>query len=493
MKKSILLFAVALGMLTSCDPQKDDKSFDVTHITADALLNGAEFSQYADAECTTPAADGNYIKFNCPNVSALTIYYLKPDGSEGVLSTGKAGGVFNFVPKRGSDPNQTVYFRYVNQDGEAVEASRQFTVQVAGDLAPEIKLLVSDEGKKVWKWDLSANEQAWGNMAYAMGPGEEFALAAANQWWGCVPEALWSKEEGGQYGHTDGDDSKAGEGDSNAYMIIDEDGKIATYDASGKVLRSGTYSIENYTPDRIEVGGNPWHLGTFKTSEPVVMFPYKINGGGTTVTEFQILQLTPGKFTLVYPGDAAAGSWAEATFWRFASTSDVVGCLTDNGEATWAWDDDNGLCWGNGGYGGFVYGGVSSVAGNSWWGVPSSDLGEQISSYGYGQADGAGATMTLTSDGLIKKSSGGSGSYELDLENKSDIGGYNEGKTLGRFKTKGDGILFPVRINAGTTTDEFDIVYVSDNNFVLSYPNYPAGGDNASWMEGTFWRFKKVK
>lgn len=33
MKKSILLFAVALGMLTACSPQKEEKGFDVTNIT----------------------------------------------------------------------------------------------------------------------------------------------------------------------------------------------------------------------------------------------------------------------------------------------------------------------------------------------------------------------------------------------------------------------------------------------------------------------------
>ena len=49
MKKSIVLFAVALGVLTSCDPIKDEQDFDVTNISANDLLNGATFAQYADA------------------------------------------------------------------------------------------------------------------------------------------------------------------------------------------------------------------------------------------------------------------------------------------------------------------------------------------------------------------------------------------------------------------------------------------------------------
>ena len=37
---------------------------------------------------------------------------------------------------------------------------------------------------------------------------------------------------------------------------------------------------------------------------------------------------------------------------------------------------------------------------------------------------------------------------EVDITNTSDLGGYNEGKTLGRFKTTGSGIMFAQRINA---------------------------------------------
>ena len=167
MKKSILLFAVALGILTSCDPIKDEKDFDVTNLTAEQLLNGATFSQYADQACTEPQADGNWIKYNIPNASSVFIFYKKADGSEFKLASGTAGGVFNFVPSRGSDPNQTVYFRYVNQNNEEVVASKEFTVQVAGELEMPIRFLASnDYGKKTWKWDPSITGAVWGNMGY---------------------------------------------------------------------------------------------------------------------------------------------------------------------------------------------------------------------------------------------------------------------------------------------------------------------------------------
>ena len=154
MKKSILLFAVALGMLTACDPIKEDGSMDIDNFTAANLLDGASFSQYADEACTTPKADGNWIKYDIPKASGIFIFYLKPDGSEFKLASGGAGGVFNFVPARGSDPNQTVYFKYVNANNEEVVASKDFTVEVASELKPEIRYLASnDYGKKTWKWD----------------------------------------------------------------------------------------------------------------------------------------------------------------------------------------------------------------------------------------------------------------------------------------------------------------------------------------------------
>jgi len=501
MKKSIILFAVALGMLTACSPQKEEKGFDVTNITADKLLDGATFSQYnaikdeaGNITGYEEAADGNFIKFNIPSVQAITIFAKKPDGSEQILLTGKSGGMFNYVPMRGSDPNQTIYFRFVNQDGEEVIASKEFTVQVAGDLDPEIKLLVSDDGKKVWKWNVNAPDgQYWGNVGGAGDDfsGENFALTGAGKWWG-----VDNGENGdlsGQVGHT-GSDGLMGDESMDATMVMSEDGTITCYDADGKVIRSGSFEVKDYDPTYSK---SKKYCGILHTSESAVLFPYEINSGGRKVTDFQIAYLSPSRLVLIYPDQGAGWSgdvnWGEGTFWQFYSETDVKGVLTDNGEATWTWDDEDGKqCWGNGGYTGFAYGGASSLTGNSWWGVASDGLAEQISNYGYGLDDGAGATMTFTSDGLITKSSGGKGAFSYDVNNKDDVGGYKEGKTWGRFMTTGDGVLFPVRINAGTTTDEFDIVYFDDNHFVLCYPNYPKGGDNANWMEGTFWRFKKV-
>ena len=502
MKKSILLFSVALVIFTACDPVKDDKDFDVTRITAEQLLNGATFSQYSDEACTTPADNGNFIKFNCPNVSALTIFYIKSDGSEIVLSSGKSGGVFKFVPKRGSDPTQTVYFRYVNQDGEEVVGSKEFTLAVAADLDPEIKYLASNNGVKKWKWDISVNGgQAWGNLAYAMGPGAEFAESAANQWWGTTPDMLWYNGEGGQYGHTDGDTSKAGEGDINAYMTFDEDGFINTYDANGSLLRSATYTVSNYTPSRHEVGGNPWHLGTLTTSEPAVMYPFKINGGGTTVTEFEILGLSDDQLVLVYPGTSEPGSWSEATFWRFVAVENEDLLYKD-----WVWDVsvNGGQAWGNLAYAMGPGAEFAESAANQWWGTTPDMLWYDGEGGQFGHTDGdtskAGegdinAYMTLTEEGKITTYDANgnalrSSSFSFELfDQRAEVGG--NPWNIGTLKTSAPAVMYPFKINGGgTTVTDFEVLGLTGNSLVLVYPGTSEPG---SWSEATFWRFTKKK
>lgn len=164
-------------MLTACNPQKEEKGFDVTNLTSDQLLSGATFSQYNAIKDEAgniidyeEAADGNWIKYNIPSVSSVYIFYLKPDGTEFKLASGSAGGMFNFVPARGSDTNQTVYFRFINQNGEEVIASKDFTLQVAGELEMPVRFIASnDYGEKVWTWDAGGDSDAgegrcWGNM-----------------------------------------------------------------------------------------------------------------------------------------------------------------------------------------------------------------------------------------------------------------------------------------------------------------------------------------
>ena len=487
MKKSILLFAVALGMLTACDPIKESKDMAVDSYTSADLLNGAEFSQYADAACTTPQSDGNWIKYNVPNATSVYIYYVKADGSEFKLSSGASGGVFNFVPSRGSDPNQTVYFKFINANGDETIASKEFTVQVAAELKPEIRLIASnDYGQKTWKWDPSVTGAVWGNMGYCGGAGKDVGISGNGQWWGVTS----TDEFNGQLQHTH-NGLNNGDGDLNAYMVFTEDGLINSYDASGSVIRSGSYSIENYN------ASGEWKVGNLVTD--AILWPYEINSGGNIPGNYEICYLTADKMTLVYPdnGDfGALGNWGEATFWHFASSSDVKGMAYgyDNGK-DWTWDTEatDGVVWGNMGYCGGSGADVGLNSNGKWWGVTSeAEFMGQLNHTNDGNAHGdesMDAYFTLTPDGLITRHAGdgsviNSGSFEIDESVANDWKAANLNTTAGT-------ILFPYEINSGgNMPTTFEMVYISGSKMCLVYPDGGDFGGLGNWGEATFWHFK---
>ena len=483
MKKSILLFAVALGMLTACDPIKEEGSMAIDSFTASSLLDGAQFSQYADQACTTPQSDGNWIKYSVPKASSVYIYYLKADGSEFKLASGSAAGVFNFVPARGSDPVQTVYFRYQNAKGEETVASVDFTVQVASELKPEIRLLASnDYGKKTWKWDPSITGAVWGNMGYQPGDGASVGTSGNGQWWGVTT----TDEFNGQLQHTE-DGTNHGDGDLNAYMVFTEDGLINAYDATGSVIRSGTYEVKDYNP------GGEMKIGDLVTN--AILWPYEINSGGNIPGTYEIAYLTSDKLTLVYPDGGSQGAWGEATFWHFCSDSDVLGMAYgyDNGK-DWTWDyDGENTVWGNMGYCGGNGIEVGVAHNGQWWGVTNEEefMG-QLNHTNDGNAHGdesMDAYFTLTPDGVITRHAGdgsviNSGSFEIDQTVANDWKVANLNTTAGT-------ILFPYEINSGgNMPTSFEMVYLTGSKMCLVYPD---GGDfstNGSWGEATYWHFK---
>jgi 5-hydroxyisourate hydrolase-like protein (transthyretin family) len=446
MKKSILLFAVALGMLTACDPIKEDGSMKIDSFTSSTLLDGAEFSQYADQACSTPQADGNWIKYNVPKATSVYIYYVKADGSEFKLSSGSAGGVFNFVPARGSDPNQTVYFRFVNANGDEVIASKEFTVQVAAELKPEVRLIASNAyGKKTWKWNVGNNTSSghvWGNF----GADGSWRGDALNDfvWWGVDDAADLT----GQLGHSVTGQA-IGEESNDATMVFTEDGLVKCYDANGSEIRNGTYEIKGWTGDNHD----GFKYGVLHTSEGATLFPFEINAGGRYVTDYWIYSLTTDQMILVYPDNGAFSGWSEGTYWNFKSDSDVSGMMTNYGSKTWTWNVGNttssGHVWGNFGADGNWRG--EYLNDFVWWGVDdAADLTGQLGHSVTGSATGEennDATMVLNEDGTVKcyDASGSeirSGSYEIDLSTA-------DGWKKGTFKTTEGAILFPFEINAG--------------------------------------------
>ena len=477
MKKSILLFAVALGILTSCDPIKDEKDFDVTNLTAEQLLNGATFSQYADQACTEPQADGNWIKYNIPNASSVFIFYKKADGSEFKLASGTAGGVFNFVPSRGSDPNQTVYFRYVNQNNEEVVASKEFTVQVAGELAMPIRFLASnDYGKKIWKWDPSITGAVWGNMGYQPGDGKSVGTTGNGQWWGVTS----SEEFNGQLQHTE-DNTNHGDGDLAAYMVFTEDGLLKAYDATGAVIRDDSYAVEGWDP------AGEWKVGDLVTK--AILWPYEINSGGNIPGKYEIVYLTSDKMTLVYPDGGSQGGWGEASFWHFCSNSDILGMAAgyESGKS-WTWDPSiTGAVWGNMGYQPGDGKSVGTTGNGQWWGVTSSEefngqLQHTEDNTNHGDGD-LNAYMTFGTDGILKAYNAAgevirSSAYEFVPVDNSDW-------KIADLKTTS--ILWPYEINSGgNIPGTYEVVYMTGDKMTLVYPD---GGSQGGWGEASFWHF----
>ena len=478
MKKSILLFAVALGMLTACDPIKEDGSMKIDSFTSSTLLDGAEFS-------STPQADGNWIKYNVPKATSVYIYYVKADGSEFKLSSGSAGGVFNFVPARGSDPNQTVYFRFVNANGDEVIASKEFTVQVAAELKPEVRLIASNAyGKKTWKWNVGNNTSSghvWGNF----GADGSWRGDALNDfvWWGVDDAADLT----GQLGHSVTGQA-IGEESNDATMVFTEDGLVKCYDANGSEIRNGTYEIKGWTGDNHD----GFKYGVLHTSEGATLFPFEINAGGRYVTDYWIYSLTTDQMILVYPDNGAFSGWSEGTYWNFKSDSDVSGMMTNYGSKTWTWNVGNttssGHVWGNFGADGNWRG--EFLNDFVWWGVDdAADLTGQLGHSVTGSATGEennDATMVLNEDGTVKcyDASGSeirSGSYEIDLSTA-------DGWKKGTFKTTEGAILFPFEINAGGRyVTDFQIFHISGSEMILTYPD---NGAFSGWSEGTYWNFK---
>ena len=164
----------------------------------------------------------------------------------------------------------------------------------------------STEGSsKSWTWNTEDPDMAevWGN--FGSDGGARGSSIANFKWWGVTDAA----DLLGQLNHSN-TGVATGEEDNNAYMTFFGDGTIKTYDASGNVIRSGQYEVDLTTADA-------WQLGTLKTTEGSILFPFEINSGGRMPTEFQIYDFTADKLILTYPDNGAFDGWSEGTYWNF--------------------------------------------------------------------------------------------------------------------------------------------------------------------------------
>ena len=492
--KKIFYFTIAIVtglLLAACEPEiLSTPEADLGPQTTSTELQSAFVidGQFADAECTVPQTDGNYIKYHTEPSRTVQISVVKADGSTAVIATG-ASGVFNITPKRGADSNQSFTVSSINQDASIISFASSVNVYVPADLAPEVKILTGDSGVRAWKW-YTIGDACWGNAGYigVAGQADVAAGEIPGFWWGCVPEDLETE----QIQHTGG--TAYGYGDSNAYMIFNEDGECISYKADGTQIAKGSYSLNNYDPS-----GDNYLYGTLVTEGAPILMPFKINSGGQRVNEFEVVYLDGNMMSLIYKGDNAEWGWGEATWWRFKNASDADAALAGSGKRAWTYNvAPTDATWGNAGYIGA--GGQADVAAGEipgfWWGCPPEDLEtSQVQHaggtvYGYGSED---AYMVFDSDMGTVTSYDAEGkqiaSSSYSVENFDWTAISNGGYKMGDLTTGEDpGILYPFIINTGgAKATEYEIVYMDGQLMTLIYK-----GSNAEWGWGecTWWRFQ---
>lgn len=500
MKKIIFVLALTAGVLTSCDPLKDEGTFEVNNTTSETLLQGASFSQYnaiknEDGTVTyEPSADGNYIKFAVPAVPSVDIYYIKKDGSEGLLSYGTNSGMFNFKPTRGSDPQQNIYFRFVNADLKEIVASKEFTLQVAQELSAGDKLLCSNTGAKKWFWLPTATNggAVWGNGGYQAGPVADPAAGYSGAWWGCgvldgdCPDKFDSQLQHSAAGAITGEEYQG------SYMQLNEDGSVEKFSPEGVSLGTGSFQLEGYNDgEAIDDSGNVAYLNT---SAGAILWPYQINASGFEPTRFEVAYLSVDQMMLVYASEGT-GAWGEATWWAFVNYDDAQGFVTAD---KWGWyptEVNGGAVWGNAGYLAGAQEDYNTING-AWWGCGPLDgdcadkFDSQLQHSAAGSITGEEyltSYMEFNEDGsLVKYGNDGSklgeGTWEMDMT--PDDATFS----LGTLTTSAGALLWPYAINMnGFEPTAFNIGYISGNNMILIYAPEGTGG----WSECTWWSFCK--
>jgi hypothetical protein len=478
MKKTIFFLMAAAGILTACDPSQSEKDFDPVSLAANDV-DGAITITQTDAN-GSPAADGNYFTYTTNPATMVSVFNYLSDGSENQLARGFSGS-FSIKPKRGSDPNQTFYVRFVNSDNSEVILTKTYNVYVQQELDPEIRLLASDAyGKKIWKWDTSITGAFWGNMGYQPGDGASVGLTGNGQWWGMTSD----EDFAGQLQHSH-DGAYHGEG-LNAWMEFSDEGISTCYNENGEAYMSAPFTVTEYNPNA------EWRKGWLNTT--AILWPYEINSGGNVPGKYEIVYLTADKMCLVYPDGGSQGSWGEATFWHFCSNSDIEGMAVGYGKDAskdWTWDPSvTGAVWGNMGYQHGDGASVGMTGNGQWWGCTSEeDFAGQLQHSNDGALHGDesfDAFFTLDGEGNITRHAGdgsviNKGTFSID---KVD----GDSWKVATLNTSAGTILWPFEINSGGNMPTwFDVVYLTGDKMTLVYPD---GGSQASWGEASFWHFK---
>lgn len=501
MKKILLTLGIAAGVLfTSCDPLMDKGSFDYENMTAESLLNGATFAQFNQVTddqgnvSYVPSETGNYIQYNIPNVSAVNIFYEK-NGERKQLSYGRAGGMFYFLPSRGSDPKQTLYFAYINQDGQEVVASRDFTLDVAQALDPAMKVLVSNNGTKKWKWMPTSveNGAVWGNAGYPLNQ-QDGSAAIDGAWWGCgMNDGSANSDFTGQTQHTGGKyDTIKGECYTLSYMEFSEDGTITAYGNDGSKIASGSFSISEYDNNTI-TRPDANSRGILETTAGTILWPFTCDDSapGNEPTKFEIAYLDASRM-IIYAQNP--NGWS-STWWSFMSDDDPTGILASH---DWHWKptdvNGGGAVWGNGAGMG-AQNGAGSING-AWWGCGVNDgdcknkFDDQTNHAGGRYADYKSecysqSYMTFNEDEGTVTVYGKDGNKVR--EGSFSVDWAPTESRMGTLNTSEGAIMWPFIINTdGKMASTFEIGYLGSDALILIYKNGTDDGAECTW-----WSFGK--
>lgn len=487
--KKILFFAMicAMGLsFAACEPQLIDGPEPYASVDSEALAAGITYTQYADKECTQPDAAGNYVKYN----SALGVVQVFSETGASPLTTG-AGGTFKLPVKRGHVGDINMKFRLINADGTITWATKTFACTPPSELTREQILLSGDYGQKVWMY-AQDGVQFWGNAGHT-GEGEAYDdFSTINgYWWGVA-------DTEGIQGQIGGPSDKAyGDEDLSAYMVFDEDGLVQTFSPDGTLVRKGGYKLENYDPER----SNGWNLGTLVMSEAATLYPWAVDGSGT-VTEFEVMHLTPQSMYLVYNNEGGApGDWGEITYWRFVSGTPDMYTL----EGKWTYGTTLNKRYS------FTYGGspkagegfdynvlTDELPGFSWGYAPDrlAEKSELFADRGQVFGDAApGAYMEFKEDWVTSYSPDGEkvreATWSIKMNDPTVNGRRGEnGIELGTLSTTGAGLLFPWTYQEpGVPVTEYQIMYYDSNNIVLT----KTGPEDEEFDDMTMWVFERVK
>ncbi len=504
MKNRYILLAAAC-LLCACEPVEDDATFDPIVTTQEALSEAFSFTQ-TDKD-GNPAEDGNYFTYTTSPAQIVKVYNLKSDGSQNLLATG-ASGSFTIAPSRGSDPNQKFYVVTYNSDGTEVVSEKTANVYVKQELTLAEKLFCSSSGRKVYKWNTTANKNGyvWGNDGWidvTTASGADFVTSG--HWWGVASEDDWA----GQLGHSVSG-QLTGEESFDAYMVFTEDGTIEKYDANGTKLNETTYEIIELTEN------TQWAKYRIKTGENSILWPFEMNantnfGAPRYVTEFDVVQISATSMVLVHPDDGDYTSEAckhEVAYWNFKAVDGmgVLAGLDGTGSKKWTWNttaNKNGYVWGNDGYIDVATAsGADFVTSGHWWGVAKEDdwagqLGHSVSGQLTGE-ESFDAYMEFTEDGrIIKYDAQGNKLNETEYELVEQTENTQWAKY--KLKTGENSILWPFEMNAKTNfgapryVTEFDVIITDEDTMTLVFPD---GGDyyNEDYSrEVAYWNFKAKK